>query len=412
MVKVADVRSELEDIVRSGVASAVQREAEELLLSGSEGLMKLLDAAVVEGIEVALAEVSEGYATRILGAERYARSSARAGSRSGYRTRSAVTPFGRLQLRFVKSRAGALVPPFARDVKRFADEVVTLGRELWVRGLSSRKVAKVAEDALGGSVSHTTVASWVKDAADEVLRWLNRPIRKDIAYLVLDGIYVPVKRETSHKEPILVAVGITEAGEKEILDVFPVPSESTDAWTTAISRLRARGLDAGALKLVITDGNEGVIQAISRELPRVPRQRCVVHKVRNIVGASPRQLKGVAPKQASDIWKAPNKAEARRRAKAFVDEYRDSHPRLADIVEEDFEATLTFFDFDAARWKTLKSTNVAERANRELKRRFRDIGAMNGDQAASRHSALVAMQLNKDWRGTIVKGFKPTRPRR
>ena len=409
MSNVAEVRSALHDVVRSGVASAVQREAEALLSEGSEGLVRLLDTAVVDGIEQALSSVAEAYATQVLGAERYSRSTSRAGARSGARTKRAVTPFGTLSLRFVKSRAGALVPPFARDVGRFCEEVAALGRELWVRGLSTRKVSKVAEEALGGKASHTTVASWVKDVADEVLHWLNRPVRKDIAYLVLDGIYVPVVRETSKQEPILVAVGITEHGEKEILDVLPAPSESKEAWATAISRLRARGLDVSALKLVITDGNEGLIQALADELPSVPRQRCVVHKVRNVVGACPRQLKGKAPKQASAIWKAPNKTEARRRQKAFVDEYRESHPKLAAIIADDFEATLTFFDFDATRWAVLKSTNVEERINRELKRRFRDVGAMKGDLAASRHAVLVAKMLNEDWKGTVISGFKPTR---
>ena len=411
MANVAEARSALHDVVRSGVATAVQRDAEALLAPGSEGLMKLLDAAVVEGIEVALAEVSEDYATRTLGAERYSRSAARVGSRSGHRTRSVVTPFGKLELRFVKTRTATLVPAWAENIGRFAAEVVHLGRELWVRGLSSRSVSKVADEALGGSASHTTVAGWVKDVADDVLHWLNRPLRKDIAYLVLDGIYVPILRDTSTKEPILVAVGITEKGEKEILDVLPAPSESTDHWSCLLSRLRARGLDVAALQLVITDGNEGVIQALARDLPRVPRQRCVVHKVRNIVGACPRQLKGTAPKLASAIWKAPNKAEARTRMKAFADTYRESHPRLTAIIEDDFEATLTFFDFDADRWRTLKSTNAEERINRELKRRFRDIGAMKGDQAASRHAVVVAMKLNADWEGSIVEGFKP-HPRR
>lgn len=257
MGNVAEIRSGLQDLVRSGVSAAVQREAEAMLAPGSEGLMSLLDAAVVEGIEVALAEVSESYATQVLGAARYARTSARAGQRSGHRSRRVVTPFGRIELRFVKTRSGAVVPPFAQDLGRFAREVMQLGRELWTRGLSTRTVAKVAEDALGGRASHTTVATWVQDAADEVLRWLNRPLRKDIAYLVLDGIYVSILRESARTEPILVAVGITESGEKEVLDVMPAPSESAESWSTLLARLRARGLDPRTLKLVITDGNDG-----------------------------------------------------------------------------------------------------------------------------------------------------------
>lgn len=139
MEKVGEVRTALHNVVRSGVASAVQRKAEELVHPGSEGLVRLLEAAVVEGIELALGEVSEQNATRMLGAERYSRSASRAGSRSFYLSTSVVTPFGPLELRFVKSHGGALRPAFARNARRFASEVAALGSELWVRGARSSR---------------------------------------------------------------------------------------------------------------------------------------------------------------------------------------------------------------------------------------------------------------------------------
>ena len=144
-------------------------------------------------------------------------------------------------------------------------------------------------------------------------------------------------------------------------------------------------------------------------MPTVPRQHCTVHKVRNVVGHASLQLKSVAPKEASAIWRAPNKSEARVRAAAFVAKHRETASKLADIVENDFEATLTFFDLDASLWRTLCSSNVVELINREMRRKFDDMGACKGEQVVTRTAALVAMKLSGDWKNTVVKGFQKKR---
>ena len=399
----------LEELVHNAVAQAVTADVAELVRPGGQALSAALDRAVVDGIEYALKGAAERYAVEVLGAERSERVSQRSGFRSGTRTRRLVTPLGEIEVSMVKSRAGALVPPFLANKGRFLEGVKALGRKLWVRGLSTRSIARVAQEALGGTVSHTTVAGWVQETYDEVLRWLNRPVPADIRYIVLDGLWVSVKRETARKEVILVAMGITSTGKREVLDVLPAPSESAAHWGTLLARLRGRGLDPAQVRLAITDGNEGVIAALGAEMPTVPRQRCVVHKVRNVVGHASLQLKSVAPKEASAIWKAPNKSEARVRAAAFIAKYKEIAPKLAAIVEDDFEATLTFFDLDANLWRTMCSSNVVERINREMRRKFDDMGACKGEQAVTRTAALVAMKLSEDWKNTVVKGFQKKR---
>ena len=305
-------------------------------------------------------------------------------------------------MQVVKTRGGVLTPPFLQKAGKFTRDVVALGRRLWVQGLSLRSVAAVAPDDsawLGGPVSHTEVGSWVHEAHDEVMRWLNRPIAADIRYLVLDGMYVSVKRDSARKEALLAAVGITESGECTVLDVLPA----------GLARLRGRGLRPETSPGYQMEEVSTAI--VSGAAKAVPRQRCIIHKVRNIVGTSPRHLKSTAPKEASAIWKAPNKSEARVRAAAFIDKHRVSQPKLANIIEDDLEATLTFFDLDANLWRTMCSTNVAERVNREMRRKFRDMGACKSDTAVTRTAALTAMKLSQDWQGKIVEGFKKN-PRR
>ena len=165
------------------------------------------------------------------------------------------------------------------------------------------------------------------------------------------------------------------------------------------------------LRLVVSDGNEGIIGAIAMELPFVCRQRCTVHKVRNIVGHSPRNLKGTAPGEASAIWKAPNKSEARDPVSSFIAKYEQSHPKLAAVIADDFDATLAFYDLDASIWRGMCSTNVIERVNREMRRKFNDMGACKGDLAVTRTAVLIAIKLEEDWKGTVVKGFKKRQER-
>jgi len=415
MVEIAEVNTAMEhtsSFIQATVSQHVLDMSLPLLEPNGEALGALLDRAVVSGIEGAMSTLAERYASAVLGAERSARAAGRQGYRSGTRPRTITTPMGELTVQLVKTRGGVLVPPFLRKAGKFTEGVVALGRRLWVQGLSLRSVSAVAPDALGGAVSHTEVASWVHEAHDEVMRWLNRPIEANIRYIVLDGMYVSVKRDSARKEALLAAVGITETGHCTVLDVLPAPTESVESWATLLARLRGRGLKPEQLRLAISDGNEGLIQAIERELPGVLRQRCVVHKVRNVVGKAPRHLKAVAPKEASAIWKAPNKSEAKTRAAEFIAKYRPKHPALADIVENDLEATLAFYDLDANLWRTMCSTNVAERVNREMRRKFKDMGACKGDHAVTRTAALTAMKLSEDWKGKVVEGFKKERRRK
>jgi transposase-like protein len=400
-------------LVRGKVATAVMRDVEQLLeAGGQEELMSALDSAVVEGIEVALSTLAERYADQALGADRHERVRSRQGYRSGTRTRRWQTPLGTLNVTLVKSRERTLVPPFLQSATRFAKGVVDLGRELWLRGLSTRGVSAVASDVLGGAASHTEVASWVQEARDEVLTWLSRPLNDlGVKYLVLDGIYVPVMRQTSKREAILVALGITADGHKQVLDVMHAPTESHEHWKTLLARLKGRGLKVGQLALVISDGADGLMGAIKEELPGVTRQRCTVHKVRNVVGKCPRSLKATLPRQASAIWKAPNRAEAKQRAKAFVSKYEQEHPDIIAIIRDDLDATMAFYDLDAKVWRSLCSTNILERVNRELKRKFDKVGALKGDQAATTVAALLSIELNKEWEHHIVNGFRKS-PRR
>ena len=400
--------SALEDGVTAAIATTLAEP--DAWQRDPQVLRDAIDQGVRQGLSLALQASADRWAEETLGAERYQRTAARSGYRSGTREHVIEFGVGPVRLRVAKPRAGKSRPDWLAALKRRPAAVVGLARNLWLRGLSTRDLAAASEELAGQRFSHTTAANWIRDVADDVLRWLNRPIPKNIRYLVLDALYVPVIRESARKEPILVALGITEDGHKEILEVMHAPSESLDSWSTILRRLKLRGLAPSSLGLVITDGDEGAIRAVRECLPQTPRQRCTVHKVRNVVGRSPRDLKGVAPAEASAIFKAPSRAEARRRAQAFIDKYDAEHPKIAAVIRDDLDAALAFYDFDAKRWPGLRSTNALERINRELRRKFREVGAMKAQINVTRIAVQVAEFINSEMKEKPIDGFG--RPRR
>jgi putative transposase len=379
------------------------------LASDPDELRAAVDKAVVQGLELALQNAGERWLGEVLGAERYERSEGRTGSRSGTREHRFNFAAGQVVVKLGRPRRGPSRPEWVPVLKAAPERIKVLMRELWVRGLSSRDIGKMSEELSGFGRSHGTVATWVADVADQTLRWLNRPIDGDIRYLILDALYVPFVRDSSRKEALLVALGVDAQGHKQVLDVLHAPSESFDSWSTLLGKLKMRGLKVDKLDLVITDGDAGLISAVAAQLPKVKRQRCTVHKVRNVVGKSNRSQKKTAPAEAAAIFKAPSRAEARRRAQAFIDKYRETAPQLAAIIEDDLDACLQFYDHDANLWTALRSTNALERLNREFRRKLREVGAIKGEVNITRIAVQVARLVNEDAKGKPIAGFKEAR---
>lgn len=396
--------SVLTNNLTTAVASSLSNPSS--LAADPDELREAIDRAVVDGLGIALQGAAERWATEVIGAERYEQASNRAGYRSGSRQHVFHFSSGAVSIDVPKPRRGPSRPQWVPALKKAPERLKELCRALWVRGLSLRDLSAVSEEVADRSWSHGTMSGWVRDVADETLRWLNRPVAPGTRYLVLDALYVPVVRGSSRKEALLVALGVTADGYKEVLDVLHAPTETADSWGTVLSRLKMRGLKPDELAMVISDGDAGLINAIERYLPTVPRQRCTVHKVRNVVGRSNRTLKKTAPAEAATIYKAPSRAEARRRAAAFIAKYGETAPHLAAIVEDDLEACLQFYDHDADLWKALRSTNALERLNREFRRKLREVGAIKGEVNVMRIGVQVARLVNHEAKDKTIAGFR------
>lgn len=316
----------------------------------------------------------------------------------------------------VKTRSKALVPQVVKDFAKLPASAAGILREAWLRGCSSRDLESISEHLAGRGVSHTKIMDLVNDVSEEVLRWRNASLaEKEYAFLFFDGFFVSNKRPEGRatNEGFLIAMGVTLQGQKELLGFELAPSESREAWERLMELLiSVKKLNMHTVKLVVTDGSRGLIQALNVYMPDVSRQRCVLHKMKNIIGSTPHSAKGEVSDCMKRIWRSPNRATALAAKEEFVGKFGERFPRLKSILEDDFDATLAFYDFEPRLWKALRTTNVLERANRELRRKFREIGYGRGERAIIQHAAQLAIWLNREWEGEIVEGFKEKRKRR
>lgn len=398
--------------------STVAELTKELFISHPEQLLnpdtlrQALDQRLLAGLHKGIESAAKRWAEELVGAERYQRDKARRGYLNGLRNHTIKTSIGPITVSVPRPRTGLSRPPWIAELKKTPQKVISLARSMWLKGMSTRRISAISSEVIQEKVSHTQVGTWVRDVADEVLHWLNEPIERDFAYLFFDGIAVPVQRETSRMETFLVALGVTAEGHKQILDVMLAPSESLDSWSTIIGRLKTRGLNTDKLRLAISDGHLGLIAAIKEHLPRLPRQRCTTHKIRNIIGKCSKELKSTLPAEASRIFQAPSKTEARERAERFCAAHKHEAPQVVESLKDDLEACFTFYDFDANKWASLRTTNVIERTNRELRRKFREIGSFQSPSGAMRIAVQMAQELNTLSEGKIIVGFDPNAKQR
>lgn len=401
--KLASLSEFLEEQLAATVVGALGMDS----LPAPEKLRRLLDEAMTLAVVQSIEALAASYASQVVGAGRYQRSETRSTRRSGSRKKTLYLWGRTVTVSYEKLRSGTSLPPLLKALSRRSEQAQELFRRLWLRGLSSRDLAKESEALAGHGISHETIAADIRALQQDVLRWQNREIAPGYRFLLLDALYVSVSRELgAEKEALHLALGVTEDGKKELLEVFVAPTESKESWTSVLRRLQLRGMKTEQLKLVITDGHEGLIQAVADVLPRVRHQRCVLHKMRNVMGKAPRKYKAEMGKGLSHIFGAPNRSEATSRLDEFIYKWRTVCPEAIVPVKDDREEMFAYFDFPKRLWKALRTTNALERVNREFRRKLREVGSLKGDKAAIRITVDIATMLNKEWGDVQIRGFQ------
>lgn len=366
-----------------------------------------LDQRIRQGLKVLLEDSMEEELLEHLRAAHYRRTELRRGYRNGYRERSLLTHYGLLpHLRVPRDREGTYQPTVLERYQRRQVRVDALVRQMFLRGVSTRQVQRVLEPLLGAGVSPQTVSRITRALDAEVRRFQNRPLADHYQYLFMDGVTLKVKGATgARKRLVLSAYGITTAGQREVLAFRQAPSESEASWEAFLRDLYDRGLEGRTLRLVVTDGCPGLHRALDTVYPYVPRQRCWVHKLRNVAAKLPRKHQEAALAGAKAIYAAPTRREAVQRYRAWAAQWRPVAPKAVASLEHDLEDLLAFLDCPSTHRRTVRTTNSIERVFREVRRRTRPMTCFQNAASVDRIIYGVITHLNLSWQAKPLPEF-------
>jgi transposase-like protein len=375
-----------------------------------EGLGDFLDH-VEAGIRAFVREMLQAYAEdefmRYIGARPYERTENRRDYRNGTRRRTLRTRFGLIEdLQIPLGRkAGVGYSSVLERYRRKDSKIEDIVSEMFLRGVSTRKVGKISRLLWGSDLSAAEVSRMNKHVKKELIRWLNRPITKEIAYLIIDGAYFKVRRKRVGTEAALCAVGITEDGQREHLGFIQGQRESQEAWEFLLTHLVRRGLDPRKVLMVVSDGCPGILAAVRTVFPYSDFQRCLFHKMGNLQAKCPKTEWPLIKAKLHKIYYAPNSLEAKTQAQMFIEEYGEIYPALVKCLEKDLEACIAYMNHPPNRWKHIRTTNIIERSFKEVKRRVKVMEQFPTEESCIRILFTLLRAQNEIWEGKPIKGF-------
>jgi transposase-like protein len=332
--------------------------------------------------------------------DRHERSSLRCDWRNGYYHRNLVTSMGLVpDLRVPRLRTGVFKTTLFRRYQRRWRQVDRWIQGIFINGVSTREVSGVVRDLLGAQISASTVSAINKELDREVGLFHRRPIKDEYVYLFLDGI---VKKVISCgrrvKKIILVAYGIRRDGVREVIDYRVALGESEREWYVFLHGLYQRGFKGALLRLIITDGGIGLRSALDMVYPLVERQRCWVHKLRNVASYLPRRYQKDCLRGARRIYQAKSQTEAIRHFQTWQRTWQQQAPKAVHCLAKDIEELLTFFSQKDNLWIKLRTTNAIERLFRELRKRTRPMCLFTNIPSCDRILYALFNKYNKQWK--------------
>jgi len=352
---------------------------------------------------------SEQQMAEYLGLARYERSEEpedRVDSRNGCYERDYVTPLGSIRLRVRRTRKRSFLPRGLQTLQRRAPEVAELIRQAFLRGISTRAVGRVVALLTEEPVSAQTVSRLTKVLDQEVEKFHHAPLQDDWVYLLLDGVWLKVRRAFGPQRVLLlVAYGVRGDGSRQLLAFTRARAESQASWEAFLWDLHERGLAGGQLQMVISDGCAGLAAAIETIYPRARHQRCWVHKMRNLRDGVRRRDQAAIKRDAQCIYRARNAAQARRAFQRFRFHWQTQYPGLVRRLERDLPELLTFFDFPQPLWRKLRTTNAIERCFVEVRRRTRPMVLFVNVASVERIIYAIFHRFNQQWQNRTLALF-------
>lgn len=277
---------------------------------------------------------------------------------------------------------------------------------MFLAGVSTRRVGEVLSCIGGDRISAQTVSRITKSLDREVASYHRRALVDKYVYLFFDGIMLKVKGSLKvQRRPVLTAYGITEDGKREIIDFCQSSSESENQWEAFLSNLYNRGLEGSRCKLIITDVCAGLHRALETVYPYIPRQRCWVHKLRNVSAKLRRKDQKECLAGARLIYLADNRRNAVSAFRNWKEQWSALYPEAINCIEKDLDELLSFMDCPAAHRIKVRTTNAIERAFREVRRRTRTMSCFTNGNSVDRIIYGVISHLNNNWKEKLLIEF-------
>lgn len=358
------------------------------LLNGQDGLAKLVEAVLNQVLEAQVADT--------LGAGRHERTDERQGYRNGHRARTLYTRVGPVTLLVPQTRDGSFSTDLFKRYQRSEQAFVLALMEMVVNGVSTRKVSVITEELCGASFSKSTVSSLCAGLEPRVRAFNERRLEGEYPFVLVDALYIKSREEDRVvSRAALIVSGIRSDGYREILGVRMGDTESFATWDETFRWLKGRGLNG--VMFVVSDDHGGLTEAAARHFQGASWQRCQVHLMRNILGQCASRHRADVAAAAKLVLQAPDMNEAKRRLAEFVERFAKTAPKSVECLESGFEDAMAVMSLPEKYRKRLRTTNMQERLNEEVRRRERVIRIFPNDESALRLIGALLAEQNEVW---------------
>ena len=363
-------------------------EVKQALMEQKDFLMPLVQQAMQSVLELEMEEC--------LQAGRYERSEERTGYRSGYYRRRLVTRVGTISLKVPQDRSGHFSTQVFEQYQRSEKALVAALAQMYVQGVSTRKVAAITEELCGHEFSASSISEITRRLDEQLRQFSQRALEQEYPYVILDARDERVREEGNIvSRAILVALGIDWEGRRQVLAVEYAQRESHKSWKEFLLGLKQRGLHG--VRLVVSDDHPGLKAAVREVLTEAWWQRCYVHFLRNALDYLPRKADDDCLQELRWMYERRDREEARRDLKGWLEKWAAKYPKLCEWVETNIEETWTYYRLPLAHHKHLKSTNLLERFNQEIKRRTLVVRIFPDEASCLRLIRAIAAETHEEW---------------
>lgn len=387
-----------DDSIESGFVPEEAAPMGKVIHIDEERIRGHLDRVVRSSVEETLNALLDAEADRLVGADRYERSEGRKDYRSGHYERKLHTKAGEVTLKVPKLRVQALDTAIIERYRRRESSVEEALMEMYLAGVSVRRVEDITEALWGTRVSPSTVSDLNQKIYKRIEEWRNAPIEGTHPYVYLDGI---VMKRTWAGEvrnvSLLVAIGVNADGFRDILGICEGAKEDKAGWSGFLRHLKERGLKG--VELIISDACLGLVESVADFYPEAKWQRCVVHWYRNIFSHAPSAKVREVAAMLKAIHAAEDAASARDKAHAVVEKLKAMKLiKAAQMISDTFEETLAYYHFPEEHWRRIRTNNPLERLMREIRRRTRVVGAFpDGNSCLNLAAARLRHVAGTTW---------------